>query len=424
MAAHGQSRPGTHIHGMEDVFDVVIVGGGLTGPSLALALADPGLSVALVDARPERDRAADDFDGRAYSLAIASKLLLSAVGVWDAVGDLAEPILRVEAGDGTGYGPEPPYFLAFDSADLEEGPMGFMLEDRFLYAALAARMRAHPRVRVITGQSVVAQCVDGPRATVTLDDGRTLAGRLLVGCDGRGSATATRAGIARSGWAYGQTALVCAVEHAIPHQGVARQLFLAGGPLAMLPLKGGHRSSIVWSEEEGLAKTIAGLPDDAYLAIVQDRLQGHLGQATLAGVRFTYPLSLSLASRFIVKRVALVGDAAHGVHPIAGQGLNLGLRDVGALAEVLVEATRRGEDIGAVDVLSRYERWRRSDATLLALGMDAVNRLFSNQNPLLHTARTFGLRAVGSLPGLRRAFQREAAGLAGDVPRLLSGRPL
>jgi 2-octaprenyl-6-methoxyphenol hydroxylase len=424
MAAHGQSRRGSHSHAMEDLFDVVIVGGGLTGPSLALALADAGLAVALVDARPERDRAADDFDGRAYSLAIASKRLLSAVGVWEVVGDLAEPILRVEAGDGTAQGAAPPYFLSFDAADLEEGPMGFMLEDRFLYAALVARMRAHPRVTLINGQTVVAQNLAASRAEMTLADGRKLVGRVLVGCDGRGSGTASRAGIARNGWAYGQTALVCAVEHETPHQGVARQLFLAGGPLAMLPLKGGHRSSIVWSEEDGLARTIAELPDDAYLGIVQDRLQGLLGAVKLAGVRFTYPLSLSLATRFVAPRVALVGDAAHGVHPIAGQGLNLGLRDVGALAEVLVEARRRGEDIGAVDVLARYERWRRSDATLLALGMDAVNRLFSNDNPVLHAARTFGLRAVGSMPGLRRAFQREAAGLSGDLPRLLSGRPL
>lgn len=409
---------------MEDQLDIVIVGGGLTGPSLALALADAGLSVALVDARPERDRAGDDFDGRAYSLAVASKRLLSAVGIWEAVGNIAEPILRVEAGDGTAPGPVPPYFLAFDSADLEEGPMGFMLEDRYLYAALVARMMGHPKVTFVSGKTVVAQRVEGAQAEVTLNDGRKLMARVLVGCDGRASGTATRAGIPRTGWAYGQTALVCAVEHDIPHQGVARQLFLAGGPLAMLPLKGGHRSSIVWSEEEAMAKTIAGLPDAAYLGIVQDRLQGLLGPVTLAGVRFTYPLSLSLATRFVAHRLALVGDAAHGVHPIAGQGLNLGLRDVGALAEVLVEAVRRGEDIGAVDVLARYERWRRSDATLLALGMDAVNRLFSNDNPVLHAARSFGLRAVGSLPGLRRAFQREAAGLSGDLPRLLAGRPL
>lgn len=409
---------------MEKDVDVVIVGGGLTGPSLALALADAGLTVALVDARPEQDRTRDDFDGRAYSLAVASQRLLAAVGVWAVVGDRAEPILRVEAADGTAPGPHPPYFLGFDSADLEEGPMGFMLEDRFLYAALLARMKTRPGLRLIAGQTVTGQTVTPGRVSVTLANGQSVSGRVLIGCDGRGSGTATRAGIARMGWGYGQTALVCAVAHDTPHGGVARQLFLAGGPLAMLPLKGGHRTSIVWSEQAGLAASIAALQDDAYLAVVQDRLQGHLGPVRLAGARFSYPLSLSLATRFVASRMALVGDAAHGVHPIAGQGLNLGMRDVAALAEVLVEAARRGEDIGAADVLARYERWRRSDATTLALGMDVVNRLFSNDNPILRAARTFGLRTVGSLPGLRRAFQREAAGLSGDVPRLLAGRPL
>ncbi len=407
---------------MDQNADVVIVGGGLTGPSLALALADAGLRVVLIDAHPERARVLADFDGRAYSLAIASKRLLEAVGVWAAVGDLAEPIRRVEAGDGTAA--TAPYFLGFDSADLEEGPMGFMLEDRFLYAALFDRMRGHPGLRLITGQTVMAQAIAPGRVEVTIAGGEIVSGRVLVGCDGRASDTATRAGIARTGWGYGQTALVCAVAHEAPHDGVARQVFLTGGPLAMLPLKGGHHSSIVWSEEADLAASVAGLTDDGYLAVVQDRLRGYLGAVTLAGVRFTYPLSLSLATRFVAPRVALVGDAAHGIHPIAGQGLNLGIRDVGALAEVLVEAARRGEDIGAPDVLARYERWRRSDATMLALGVDVVNRLFSNDNPILRAARTFGLRSVGSLPALRRAFQREAAGLSGDMPQLLAGRPL
>lgn len=409
---------------METDTNVVIVGGGLTGPSLALALADAGLRVTLVDARPAPTRAEPDFDGRAYSLAIGSKRLLDMVGVWDGVSELAEPIRRVEAGDGATTGPVPPFFLSFDSADLEEGPMGYMVEDRHLYAALVAQMSRHPQLRMISGQMVTAQTVTPGRVTATLGSGETIAARVLIGCDGRGSGTASRAGISRIGWGYGQTALVCAVQHQQPHGGVARQVFLPGGPLAMLPLKGGHHTSIVWSEREDVAGVIAGLPDDAYLAHVQSRVGDHLGPIQLAGRRFTYPLSLSLADRFVAPRLALVGDAAHGVHPIAGQGLNLGMRDVGALAEVLVSAVRRGEDIGALDVLQRYERWRRSDATTLALGMDAVNRLFSNDNPALRAARTLGLRAVASVPSLRRAFQREAAGLSGDLPRLLAGRPI
>lgn len=408
---------------MEHVADVVIVGGGLTGPALALALADAGLTVTLVDAQAPRDRSADDFDGRAYSLAAGSLRLLTAIGVWQGVSDLAEPILRVEAGDGTRQDATP-FFLGFDAADLEEGPMGAMLEDRHLYTALLARMQRHPHLTVIAGQRVSAQEVGTGRVTATLEDGRTLSARVLVGCDGRGSDTATRAGIRRTGWDYGQTALVCALDHDASHHGVARQIFLTGGPLAMLPLKGGHRSSIVWSERTALARRIADLPDSDYLDEVADRVQGHLGAIRLVGARFSYPLSLSLAARFVAPRVALAGDAAHGVHPIAGQGLNLGLRDAGALAQVLVEATRRGEDLGAPDVLARYARWRQSDATTLALGVDVINGLFSNDNPVLQAARTLGLRSVASVPGLRRAFQREAAGLAGDVPRLLAGRPL
>jgi 2-octaprenyl-6-methoxyphenol hydroxylase len=195
---------------------------------------------------------------------------------------------------------------------------------------------------------------------------------------------------------------------------------MPSGPLAILPLTG-NRSSIVWSEKTETAAAIAALDDAAFLEVLQPRFGDFLGAITLAGARFRYPLNLTLAERYVVPRLALVGDAAHGVHPIAGQGLNLGFRDVGALAEVLVEAHRRGEDIGAVDVLERYQSWRRFDSTALALGMDGVNRLFSNDNPLLRGARDLGMGIVGSLPGLRRAFIRQAAGIAGKPPKLLRG---
>jgi 2-octaprenyl-6-methoxyphenol hydroxylase len=235
---------------------------------------------------------------------------------------------------------------------------------------------------------------------------------------------AARAGIGRTGWGYGQTALVTAVAHAADHQGVAQQYFMPSGPLAILPLPGGHLSSIVWSEADAQAKAIQALSDGDYLEALRPRFGDFLGDISLAGERFTYPLSLTLANSFVVPRVALVGDAAHGVHPIAGQGLNLGLRDVGALAQVLIEAARRGEDIGAVDVLERYQTWRRFDSTALALGMDGVNRLFSNDNPVLRLGRDLGMGLVNAVPGLRRGFMRQAAGLSGEVPRLLAGRAI
>lgn len=406
---------------MEHDADILIVGGGLNGPALGVALAQGGLRVAVIDARPAPARAETGFDGRAYALAIASKRLLQVTGVWALLGDAVQPILKVKASDGrAGQGPAP-FFLTFDAADLEEGPMGFMVEDRHLYAAFLAAMADTPGLTLLSGETVVAQEVSAQGVTVTLASGRTMRGRVLVGCDGRTSGVAQRAGVRRQGWGYGQTALVTAVHHAENHQGIAQQYFMPSGPLAILPLPGGHHSSIVWSETDAAA-AIQALDDEGYLSALRPRFGDFLGEISLAGARFTYPLNLTLAEKFVLPRIALVGDAAHGVHPIAGQGLNLGLRDVGALAEVLILAARRGEDIGAVDVLERYERWRRFDSTTLALGMDSVNRLFSNDNPLLRLGRDLGLGAVNALPGLKRHFMRQAAGLSGELPKLLAGQ--
>ena len=401
--------------------DIVIVGGGLNGPALALALAQGGLRVVVVDARPAPLRAEAGFDGRAYALAIASKRLLSVIGVWPRL--TVQPILKIKASDGVaGQGPAP-FFLTFDHAELE-GPMGFMVEDRFLYAAFLAAMAEAKGVTLLSGETVVAQELGAAGVSVTLASGRVLRARVLVGCDGRASGVAARAGIKRTGWGYGQTALVTAIAHEKDHQGIAHQFFMPAGPLAILPLPGGHHSSIVWSETDAQAAGIQALNDAEYLEALRPRFGDFLGEISLAGARFTYPLSLTLANSFVAPRLALVGDAAHGVHPIAGQGLNLGLRDVAALAEVLIKAARRGEDIGAVDVLERYQRWRRFDSTALALGMDGVNRLFSNDNPLLRAGRDLGLGVVNAVPGLRRGFMRQAAGLKADLPRLLAGQAI
>lgn len=407
---------------MTKTHDVLIAGGGLNGPALALALAQAGLSVAVVDPRPADARATDSFDGRAYALAVSSQRLLKALGLWDGLAADSQPIRQVKASQGRPGDGAAPFFLHFDSAETEEGPVGHMLEDRFLYKALLGAMTG--RVTHLPGVAVTSQQVDQAGVTVTLSDGGTMRARMLVGADGRGSGVAKRAGITRRGWDYGQTALVAAIDHDLPHDGIAQQYFMATGPLAILPLPG-KRSSVVWSETQANAQAILQLDDDDFLKVLRPRFGDFLGEIALAGGRFSYPLSLSLADRYAVARVALVGDAAHGVHPIAGQGLNLGLRDVAALAQVLVEATRRGEDIGSELVLQRYQSWRRFDATALALGMDGVNRLFATDNSVVSAFRGLGMGVVTALPALRRGFMRQAAGLSVDpMPRLLTGRPL
>jgi 2-octaprenyl-6-methoxyphenol hydroxylase len=409
--------------GMQNAADILIVGGGLNGPALALALAQGGFRVTVVDARPAPDRAEPGFDGRAYALAIASVRVLGAIGVWPGLREQAQPILGIRVSQGHAGQGAFPLSLGFDHAEIEEGPMGQMVEDRHLYAAFRTAMAREDRITLIDGEKVVAQDVSGNRATVTLASGGELAAQMIVGCDGRDSATAHRAGIRRQGWGYGQTALVCAVAHERPHEGVAHQFFMPSGPLAILPLPG-NRSSIVWTEAEATAAVIQALDDAAYLEVLRPRFGDFLGQISLVGARFAYPLRLSLAESFVAPRLALVGDAAHGVHPIAGQGLNLGLRDVAALAQVLIEARRRGEEIAGPGVLARYQEWRRFDTVKMALGMDAVNRLFSNTNPLLEGLRGLGLGAVDAVPTLRRAFIREAAGLNAAQPRLMQGLPV
>ena len=409
--------------GMKLDADILIVGGGLNGPALGLALADCGFDVTIVDAMPKGARGADDFDGRGYALALASQRLLSAIGVWPRVAAHSQPLLDIRISDGrAGEGPGP-FVLEFDHAEIDEGPMGYMVEDRFLSRAFLDAVEAHPKITLIDQETVVAQEVGPASVALTLGSGKTLTGQIVVGCDGRRSGTCERAGIKRWGHDYGQTSLVCAVDHALPHNGAAHQFFMPPGPLAILPLPG-NQSSIVWTESHEDAARIQGLDDAGYLDELRPRFGSFLGEIGLAGKRFTYPLNLTVAEAFVSDRLALVGDAAHGMHPIAGQGLNAGLKDVATLAEVLALARRRGEDIGRIDVLERYQQWRRWDVMQMVGATELTNRLFSNDNPILRATRDIGLGVVNAFPGLRRGFIREAAGLTGDLPKLLQGRQI
>ena len=391
-------------------YDVAILGGGLVGPALAIALARHGMRVALLDPLPVEVRGGA-FDGRAYAIAPGSQRLLAALGVWEGIE--AEPIRAIRVEDHCDA-PVPAAALAFDPAEIGAAETGWMVEDRALRCALIAALPAE--VAQISGPAAL-------RREATRVEAGGVTASLAVACDGRKSATARAADIGYLSWSYGQTGLVSAVAHEADHEGLAHQRFFPGGPFAVLPLSG-RRSALVWSEQEARAHEIEAMDDAAYLAEIALRVGPRLGKLELVGRRWQYPLGLALAERYAVPRLVLAGDAAHGVHPIAGQGLNMGLRDVAALTEVLVGALRLGEDIGALPVLERYQRWRRFDATAMGLGMDALNRLFSSASGPAQMVRNLGLGAVARLGDLRRVFLGEAAGTAGDVPRLLRGEPL
>jgi 2-octaprenyl-6-methoxyphenol hydroxylase len=399
--------------------DIAIVGGGLNGPILALALAQAGISTTVIDALTTKVRKNPSFDGRSYAVALTSQRLLNNIGLWGDIKDNAQRMLEIKVSDGrAGEGPSP-FFMHFDHAEIEDGPMGYMVQDRYLRRTLLDAITSNPNITHLSDQTVVSQDAANGGITVTLASGKAITARALIGCDGRGSGTAQRAGIKRIGWGYGQTALVCAIEHEKPHGGIAHQFFMPAGPLAILPLTG-NRSSIVWSETEANATAFNALSDEEYLTMLRPRFGDFLGEISLAGARYSYPLALSMTDRLVADRVALVGDAAHGLHPIAGQGLNAGMRDIAALVQIISEAQKRGEDYGNLAVLKRYEEWRRFDNTALALTTDTFNKLFSNDNPLLRLGRDLGMGLINAVPSLRRVIIREAAGLSGDLPDLMT----
>ncbi|MGD9816423.1 MAG: UbiH/UbiF/VisC/COQ6 family ubiquinone biosynthesis hydroxylase [Hyphomonadaceae bacterium] len=405
--------------------DVILGGGGLVGQTLALALDQAGVSVAVVDAAKPADTLAPAFDGRAFAIAFASYRMWRALGLADDLDQVAQPIEQIMVTDGKlGRGPSILH-LHFDGAEQEnpDEPLGLMLEARHVRMALDKAVRARPSIRMIQPMSVTAIERDAASTTVTLANGDTLRAPLLVGADGRRSFVRQAAGIRTIAWDYPVTAIVATIAHERPHGAVAHEFFLPNGPFAILPLKG-ERSNIVWAEPRAAADALLKMPEEDFLAELRLRFGDHLGGLSLEGPRFGYPLSMQLAERMIDQRVALAGDSAHGIHPLAGQGLNLGLKDCAALAECIADGVGVGLDPGDVSILERYQRWRRFDNVTMALGMEFFDKLFSNEIRPLRAARRLGLAAVNAVGPARRFFMKYAGGAAGDLPKLLRGESL
>jgi 2-octaprenyl-6-methoxyphenol hydroxylase len=400
--------------------DVLIAGGGFAGFAIAIALRQTlGDHFAVTLADPELGQSGGDV--RASAIAAAPRRMFEALGVWGTVAAEAQPILDMAITDSRVDDAVRPVFLTF-GGEIEPGePFAYMVENRRLVAALAAK--AASVGVVLTKASIVDFTTEPSALRAVLSDGAAISAGLLVAADGARSRLRERAGIATRGWSYGQSAIVTTVAHERSHEGRAEEHFLPGGPFAVLPLRH-NRSSIVWTEEAAEAERIVALPDADFHDELENRFGLRLGEITVTGPRRTYPVGLWVARSFIADRFALIGDAAHVIHPIAGQGLNMGLRDVAALAEAVVDAVRLGVDPGDAAVLERYQRWRRFDTMTMCVSTDGLNRLFSNRSDTLRLVRDLGLGVVERLPALKRLFIREAAGLVGDVPKLLRGQTL
>jgi 2-octaprenyl-6-methoxyphenol hydroxylase len=407
--------------------DVAIIGAGPVGATLAATLAAGGVRCAVVDAAPLPPMELPAFDGRAYAIALSSKRLLEAAGVWDRLPEEPCPILGIRVADGRPGERASPLSLHFDHAEVGDEPFGWMVEARALRVALNARLPLAEGLHVFApAQAAVTRDAQG--ATLRLAGGPAIRARLVVGAEGRNSPLRRQAGIPAARLDYHCMGIVGAVAHEKPHHNIALEQFLPAGPFAQLPMHGipghPHVSAIVWTERTPVAKAALALDDAAYGRQIAARLGDHLGAVAPIGRRWSYPLSAMHAARYVDQRLALVGDAAHGIHPIAGQGLNLGFRDVAALAEAVIEAVNAGQDPGGAAVLARYQAARRPDSLVMLGATHVLERLFSSRLPPVRIARRLGIAAVDRLPGLKRFFATRAMGLGGGATGLLGGQGL
>lgn len=415
-------------------FDIVIIGGGPAGGLAALALASRGFSCAVVDAGDPHEMRGAAFDGRTSAISYASARVFRRLGLWDAIAPEAEAIRDILVTDGRaasrfGAGTVSSFHLHFDSRELgEDQPLGWIVENRVIRDVLFSAIETAKNVTLFAPAKRAATKISAGEAIIDLADGRRLSAALVIAADGRRSPLRAEAGIKTNDWRYNQTGIVATVAHERPHEGVAQEFFLPAGPFAILPMtpvrEGGHikhyRSSLVWTERAGAAPAYMALDAGKFRTEIENRFGPYLGAVTPAGPRWSYPLAFTLAQSYVAPRLALIGDAAHAIHPIAGQGYNLGIKDIAALADVLTDGRDVGLDIGALTVLQNYQRWRRFDSAALALGTDVLNRLFSNDLAPLRLARDLGMGAVNSVKPLRKFFMKQAGADLGALPSLMA----
>ncbi|MDE2162701.1 MAG: FAD-dependent monooxygenase [Alphaproteobacteria bacterium] len=402
---------------MTKIVDAVIGGGGMVGLTLGIALARCGLDVVVADPVPEAQALAAGFDGRVSALAFASVRMFKALGIWEYLAPHAQPIEDILVTDAKLGAPPSPFSLHFDHRELG-APLGYIAENRHIRSALFAAARGVTNLKPFSPAALVDLETTANSIDAHLGDGTVVPARLAVAADGRESPIRASMGIGVVSWSYPQWGIVATVHHERPHGGVAYEHFLPSGPFAVLPLTG-NRSSLVWTERDVVAPGMMELPQLEFDAEIARRFGAHLGKTHAEELRWSYPLRFHLARAYVKPRFALAGDAAHGIHPIAGQGLNLGLKDAAALADVALEAASLGLDPGGIDVLSRYERWRRFDSFTMAMAMDGLNRLFSNDIAPLRLARDLGMGIVDRIGPMRRFFMRHAGGDVGRLPRLM-----
>lgn len=398
--------------------DVIISGAGVVGMTLAHSLASYGLKVVVIDTLDMKKSLNEEFDGRSYAISYAPYVMLETLGLWDKIGVEAQPIDEIHVTDGAS-----PVFLHFDHEELGDGPLGQMVEVRHIRAGLFKAVSENDNITLLAPNKIMSAENEPGHVSVTLENNQQVQASLLISAEGRRSTLRQSNNIKIRNWDYKQTAIVTTVEHELDHQGIAHEKFYPSGPFAILPLQG-KRSSIVWCEPPARAETIMSLPHRSFDAELRKKFGDFLGKVNSLGKRWSYPLSMQLADNYTGERFCLVGDAVHGIHPIAGQGFNLGLRDIAALSEVLINAHRLGGDIGSELVLERYVHWRRTDNNMLALGMDGLTRLFSNDNPVVTFARRAGIAAVEEIPAVKKFFMQHARGTVGKLPKLLRGKSL